>query len=405
MPALTRITTPLKALLPDLTDVPQSRQNVGAIVASVVVHLFLLLLFVMGAGLLPEVPVEFRKNAPQPLELVIALPGSPAEVITPEALKARVEREMIDSTGLAKSEEKPKDPLFESDQDMKAASQNAATPDAAPMPSMEGRKDLPFTNFTTQDVILGNPGSAPGPSTPPARPRFEPRASIQRVQPKPLMEPRSEPPPEEMKKDELPEVVKPDETQIVLSEKRSGPITRVTPPETKQRVKSTPAPSREKERQEMAKLETLPSPPEPDAQAETMPQPPSSSGFQPQQERTKIEGSISNRGPAAVAAVRTPMASYLKRVSDAIGSRWSFYIREKTDLVSTGQAKLSYSITKDGRIVRIRVLANTSNDAYALICERSISEAEIGPPPEEALAVMVDGRLETELTFTLYPGF
>src|SRR5689334_3927704 len=98
MPALSRITTPLKAMLPDLTDVPQSRQNVGAIVASLVVHLLLFLLFIAASGILPEVKVEFRKTAaPQPLEVVIEMPESPPEVVTPEELKARVEREMIDS--------------------------------------------------------------------------------------------------------------------------------------------------------------------------------------------------------------------------------------------------------------------------------------------------------------------
>jgi outer membrane biosynthesis protein TonB len=403
MPALSRITTPLKALLPDLTDVPQSRQTVGAIVASLVVHLLLFLFFMAASGFLPEVKVDFRKNAaPQPLEMVIEMPESSPEVMTPEELKARAERETIDSTGLAKSEEKPKDPLFESDLDMKAASQKAASGDA-PLPSMDG-KSLPFTNFTTQDVILGNPANPPTPPTPAPKP--EPRAS---VQPKPLAEQPPEAPPEPMeekkKPEPLPEVVKPDENQIALSEKTTEPITHVIPSEKKSKVKPTPAPLKDskKDRQEMAKLTTPV--PRTDPQPEVKPLPPSEAGFQPEQERTKIEGAISNRGPAAVDAVRTPLAVYRKQVNAAIASRWYYYVKAKADVITLGQTKLSYSITQDGRIVKIRVLENTSNEAFALICEQSISEAEIGPPPPEAQTVMIDGRLEGDLTFTYYAGF
>jgi hypothetical protein len=398
MPALSRITTPLKAMLPDLTDVPQVRQNVGAIVASLVVHLLLFLLFIAASGILPEVKVEFRKTAaPQPLEVVIEMPESPPEVVTPEELKARIEREMIDSTGLAKSNETPKNPLFESDQDMKAASQNVATGEL-PLPSMEG-KTLPFTNFTTQDVILGNPNSSPAQPTIP--PKLEPRAS---VHPKPLHEEPPAPPPEpveEKKKTELPEVGKPNEDQIALSEKVPEPITRVIPSEKTPKVKPTPMPKNA--RQEMAKLATPASKSEP--REETMPSPPSEAGFQPQQERTRIEGAISNRGPAAVEAVGTPMGVYWKKVNAAIASRWYYYVKQKGDVITTGTTKLTYSITKDGKIVKIRVVENTSNEAFALICEQSISEAEIIPPPEEAQAVMINGRLEGDLAFTLYPSF
>jgi hypothetical protein len=128
MPLLQRFTTPIAALLPDLNNVPQQRQAVGAIVASLVVHLILLLLFVVAAGFFPELSVEFKKGKPelQPLELEIVsmpTPESMPELITPEELKARAERMEIDSTGLAKADEAPKEALFESDQDMKAASE------------------------------------------------------------------------------------------------------------------------------------------------------------------------------------------------------------------------------------------------------------------------------------------
>src|SRR6478736_7814137 len=102
MPLLQRITTPITALLPDLTNVPQRRQAVGAIVASLVVHLILLLLFAAIAGFVPDLKVEFKKQAPelQPLEVqIVSLPEkeSPPELVTPEELQARAERMVIDS--------------------------------------------------------------------------------------------------------------------------------------------------------------------------------------------------------------------------------------------------------------------------------------------------------------------
>ena len=128
-------------------------------------------------------------------------------------------------------------------------------------------------------------------------------------------------------------------------------------------------------------------------------------GFQAQQEKTKIDGAISNRGKAAVDAVKTPLGVYKKQVNAAIGSRWYFYVRERRDLISLGSARVSYAITRDGRMTAVKVVENTANDAFARICTQSIAEAEIAPPPEEAQPVMIDGRLEGELTFTYYAPF
>ena len=72
------------------------------------------------------------------------------------------------------------------------------------------------------------------------------------------------------------------------------------------------------------------------------------------------------------------------------------------DLIAFGSVKVSYAITAQGKIVDVRVRTNTSNESLARICEQSIREAEVGPPPDEAQAAMSDGRLEGDLTFTYY---
>src|SRR5689334_13974935 len=61
MALLQRITTPFVALLPDLDSVSQRRQAIGAIVASLVLHLLLLLFFASMAGLIPDLRVDFAK--------------------------------------------------------------------------------------------------------------------------------------------------------------------------------------------------------------------------------------------------------------------------------------------------------------------------------------------------------
>jgi len=97
-----------------------------------------------------------------------------------------------------------------------------------------------------------------------------------------------------------------------------------------------------------------------------------------------------------------PARRYRKQVNAAIGSRWYYYVKERRDLIAFGSVKVTYAITAKGKMVDVHVITNTSNESLARICEQSIREAEIGPPPEEAQAAMLDGRLEGDLTFTYY---
>jgi hypothetical protein len=430
MPLLQRITTPITALLPDLNSVPQQRQAVGAIAASIGVHLLLVLLFVGGSGIgfFPpscaprENRAQFKKPELQPLEVQIVsmpTPESVPELLTPEELQARAERLQIDSTGLAKSEEAPKDPLFESDQDMKAASEKPPTGDA-PLPSQDG-KALPFTAFKNQDVVLGSAAVPPSPPADLAVNRPSPAAPSLS---KPLFQPKPIPPeqtnstaadetipkpaePADAKPNPTPvpvtkpaiDVIQPNDDQIVVAEKvvekPPGPIARLAPAQVQPRPIPEPVKPKEEEKMDMAKLITPPPRPIP------APQP----GFQQQLEKTRIDGSISNRGKAAVDAVKTPLAVYKKQVNAAIGSRWYFYVQQRRDLISLGSAKVSYRITAQGKITDVKIVENTSNQVFGMICEQSIREAEIGPPPEEATPAMIDGRLEGDLTFTYYAGF
>lgn len=403
MALLQRFTHPLLSLLPDLNNIPVRRQAVGAMIASIVLHVLLLLLLAFAASLLPAPRLDFARSKPKLQELEVTLFETPQlEIVTPRQLLQRAEeRQFIDSAGLAKSEAKPEEAIFESDQDMIAASEKAGAGDA-PLPAMDGR-DLPFTNFTTQDVRLGPANEPPGPEAADPAPPAAPPAAPERLNPEqpvakkeePSRDPAKDVPPVEAPKaapPPLPKVERISPEQIAIARPDNpapSPETGAIPMRPLPRPVPAPVPEPPVE---VARLATPPPRPQP------LPRP----GFQSQQERTKIDGSITNRGKAAVDAVRTPLAVYRKQVNAAIGSRWYYYVRQRRDLIAFGSVKVSYAITAAGRIVDVNIVTNTSNQTLANICQQSIREAEIGPPPEEAVASMVDGRLEGDLTFTYY---
>jgi len=378
MPLLQRITTPINALLPDINQVPQRRLAVGAVVASLVIHLLLLLVVVALAAIIPGGTGQLAKPETElaPLEVQIVT-SSEEEVITPEELKAAGKRPVIDSTGLAKTTEEPKDAIFESDENMKAGSQQPAT-GILPLPSQDGR-DLPFPQFTNQSVKLGPTKTAPSPETPeppkraPAAPKFAevkmPEQANQSL----------EPPPKSPEVTEL----KPDEIAIGQKPKPRASAPELTP---------QPLPETKTDREEMAKLVT----PSPKNSRKT-------SGYQEEQIKTRVEGSISNRGPKGVDAVKTPLGMYLKQVKAQIGSRWYYYLEKRRDLYATGSVRLSFAITKNGEVREVRVHDNTSNAAFALMCQQCVIEAEIPPPPTEAEPIMPNGQLEQDLTFNYVP--
>jgi hypothetical protein len=379
MPLLQRITTPINALLPDISGVPQRRQAVGAIVASLVVHFLLLLLFLAVAAMLPKGTMRLAKPEVElkPLEIQIVTPTE-EKVVTPEELQAAAQRPVIDSTGLAKTDEAPKDAVFESDENMKSGSQQPAT-GLLPLPSQEGR-NLPFPQFTNQKATLGSTKIPPAPQIP--APRAAPPAPRRMAETKAdsqSSEAKPQPPP---KAPETPEL-KPDEIAIAQKPKPRASAPELTP---------QPLPDANPDRQEMAKLDT-PSPKKSQQR----------DGYQEEQIKTRVEGSISNRRPKGVDAVKTPLGIYLKQVRAQIGSRWYYYLEKRLDLYAMGSVRVSYAITKSGEVRDVQVHDNTANDAFALMCQQCVIEAEILPPPPEAEAIMSNDKLEDSVTFNYVP--
>ncbi len=410
--ALDRLTAPLFAWIPDISRVPLRRQVVIGVLASILLHLLAFLIMGLLASIVRK-PDEISAAQPQPQELELEIVQPEESPILPAPVEP--EKQFIDSRGLAES--KPAErPLFETDKDMTAASEQPATGDV-PLPSHEGKGRIANV-FETKKSAVGavteppaielaaappvpavTPSQAqPAPTAAPAQPKFAPAAA---ATPTPVATPppkTSDKPDAALAKAELEklrEVVKRREDEIALAAKEKLPP---LPPPVTRMEKPVPEPT---------VLPAIPVRPTPEQLAKlTTPSPllksPSKSGYQPELEKSRVEGRITNRGRNAVDAVATPLGRYKTQVYNAIGARWLYYVKSQMDVLAIGSAKVSFYVTRSGRVQAIRVDGNTANASFAEVCERAIRDAEIASPPAGSLDELRDGRLEYSITFTLY---
>jgi TonB family protein len=312
------------------------RKSVGALVASVVAHLLIILLVAVALSLRP--PLFVQRVDETPVELTIVAP--------PEV--ARQEPSYIETSESQRAEKPPEDPVFESDKDTRAASPLPATGDA-PVPTQDGQ-ETPALSFENKEYTAGPQAR---PSTPAVPPREETAPEPQAEQPK---------------------FRQTESTQLALLE----------PP----KPKSTPRPQAAKaaKRQEQEQQQTQP------------PQPP---GYQPQTRITRIRGNISNRGRSAVSATATPLGRYKKLLSDAIGSRWYFHVSDQIGLLDVGTVEIRFVVRESGKVERVQVLRNSSNESFAACSVRAIVEAEIPPIPKDLIPMLEGGRIEIDYSFTI----
>lgn len=140
---------------------------------------------------------------------------------------------------------------------------------------------------------------------------------------------------------------------------------------------------------------------QPSVQPTMAPQP--AQELQRQKKRTKVAGSISNRGPASVNAVGTPLGRYAKIIYDSIGSRFRGYSESRMDLLAFGTVSLHFVIDRSGRIKDLKLLNNTSNEAMANLCLQAVQEAQLPPMPDDLAATLPPEGLEWEPDFILFP--
>lgn len=126
------------------------------------------------------------------------------------------------------------------------------------------------------------------------------------------------------------------------------------------------------------------------------------STYQRYKERTRLAGSITNRGTSAVNAVGTPLGRYQKILFDAVGSHWYAYIEQKADLVSLGTTRVSFWVDRSGKVRNLKVLSNDSNEAFANVCLQAILDSKLPPIPDDVASALPPEGLESEIAFTTF---
>lgn len=413
-----RYTAPLLARIPDVSDIPTGKLIGIGIGISLLLHLLAFLMIPLIGLLFKDKSVDFAKASlkPRNIELQI-IPPDEEEKVQPFTLAPPPpERLFVDSRGLNIDKDPAEHPLFESDENMKAASELPATGDSL-LPGQAG-KDRPFNAFQTTRSLLGPmaqpfaptpPTAQPLPAPPPPSVQVAQQTPAETAQPDNAPQDPTPPPPDAQKSEEkapstAKEKTKPtdlkavekmldDEIALTKRELKPKAVTQIQPSANTPSPVAHAATLRPLDEQ-MAKL-TTPAPPKP--------QPKHESGYQPEQEKNRIESSISNRGKSAVDSIATPMAKYRKMVNDAIGSRWYYYIHDRMDLIAFGSVSISFVIDAKGHVSGTRVEKNSSNQSLADVSIRAIRDAELGPPPSDPGSPISQAPLEWTLTFTYYP--
>lgn len=383
--AFYRLTSPILEWIPDISHQPQSRQVSIGLAASLVFHLLLLLLALAVGFVLPKHSLgKFAPPKPKLQEIELTVLPPPPVVEEVRVLPLDEAKPFIDSRGLAASGKPPENADFQSGKDMRAASEVPARGDA-PLPSQDGRASAHGPEFLKQQATVGKT-LAPAPVEPAAPPPEPPSISMAKSAP-PTPEVAPAAPSEPAKPTPLKEVDAPAPGEIALAKKPAAA------------AEASPAPAapripkfRADPKITLAKLST-PAPLVP---------PKPESGYQPEQTATRIDGNISNRGKKSVNAKGTPLGRYQEGVGNAVGARWNAYVKGKGDLVALGSVRVRFTIDRKGRVGGVRIEENTSNSAFATVCERSVIEAEIRPPGPDLSNLLRDGKLEMTFTFTLY---
>jgi len=358
-----------------ITRQRERRRTLVAFIASVIIHLLLLLIAILIFALNPELfdRPEPTPDDDEPIEFTILPPPEPE----PE------QRLFVDSSQTEASDAPPPDPKFESDQDSVAASERPPM-DETPVPTTDGEEERSF-QLRDQTLTLG-----PAPQPQPPQPEVpEQRAELSPDMlpseplptPEPVEAPTPEPTPEEKPDLEMPEQ---SDLNLLDPEELPSPTPSPTPsPEPTPTPRETPEPEVRR------------------AEAATRPSSPIAPGYQPESRTTRLTGGISNKGKSSVAAEATPLGKYRKMLSDAIGSRWYYYVADLIDLVNIGTVELRFVVRSDGTVEGVRVLKNSSNESLASVSVRAVIEAEIPPIPPEVVQELEDGRLEVDYSFTI----
>jgi len=331
-----------------------------AVAGSILFHLLLFVFLIFWLEVKASQPIVRPPVQPDVLELTI-IPPPPPEDRLAEAPTPEEERPIIRSDNLTETDETPENTVADSDRDTLAGGNRPATgPDN--LPSIDGRESGSDVNVSNQEYSLGGDSTLPGSQAP--------RNATTQATPAPTPE-------------AIPEAT-PAPTPIAKNESVTPKMTLPAqiPDDALALGQPTPTP-----------------PPLPEVPALA---PPGGQAYRSQTRATRMEGSLSNNRRPSIATRGTPLGRYLRKVENAIGSRWYFYIKRDRDLIASGSVRLIFTIDRNGKIGNLRILANTSNEGLASTSTQSILDAELPPIPDEVASTLFTQRLELPFTFTIY---
>jgi TonB family protein len=425
-----------------------------AIVGSLVLHLIIILGSSKVIALWPDVSAPQQKQDQSPPQLTM--------LDTPPPDEQKQERQYLRTNEDQKTDQKPVDSMFESDKDTAAASEQPAKGDT-PIPTQEGKEapDIGFKNerfsladqgqafstdpgqqaaapqmeqkqeevkpvesptpvptpVATPEVAREDKQSTPAPtpaSTPAPTPEVAQPARQPTPIPAPTPAPAPAPTPQVTPADKEPTPtpaptpeVSPSDEQFAMLRPTSTPTPAPTPEATPsdEQPRPTPAPTPEEvvpSDEELAMLREAPTPrPTPSRQAQRNPQRQSApqTAYRQEQRVTRMQGNINSRGRSSIAALGTPQGRFEKAVQDAIGSRWYYYVRERSDLINIGTVQIKFYVRPDGKVEDVKVLRNSSNETLASTSLQSIIEANIPPMPDELSPLLSGDRMEFTMSF------
>ena len=421
-----------------------------AIVGSLVLHVIIILGSSKVIALWPDLSTPEQKEDQSPPQLTMLDSPPPDE--------QKQERQYLRTNDDQKTDQKPVDSMFESDKDTAAASEQPAKGDT-PIPTQEG-KETPDIGFKNERFSLADKGQAfstdpgrqaaapqmeqkqeevksvesptpvptPAPTpeaappdkqptpapTPLATPAQAPENAPTEKQPTPpaTPAPAPAPTPQVALTDEQPTPTPAPTPEITPSDQQFAmlrPMPKPTPaPEPKvsppaEEATPTPVPTPEQvvpSDEELAMLRQMPTP-TPSRRVQRTPQRQSAppTAYRQEQRITRMQGNINNRGRSSIAALGTPQGRFEKAVQDAIGSRWYYYVRERSDLINIGTVQIKFYVRPNGKVEDVKVLRNSSNETLASTSLQSIIEANIPPMPDELSPLLSGDRMEFTMSF------
>jgi hypothetical protein len=343
----------------------ERRQLTFSFICSLITHLLFILLFagILALGLRSARPLPNPTREQQIEVTFIPPPSQPSTT-----LEKKPELRFVDTGSAPEAKEAPTDARFESDKNTRAASENPAS-GTVPLPSQEGRES-DFLELENRNLSLAPPQPpAPLPASGAAQ-----TSELSESQMAPDSLPAATPAPTPHSKQE--EIRRPP---------RADELAIGRPVEVRRAESTAP----HNASQEIRRAQPLAS------------SRPTSPGFQPERRTTRITGGINNRGPSSVDAVGTPLGKYKKALSDAIGSRWYYYVSDQISILAVGTLTIRFTVLQSGKVVGLQVLRNSSNESFASVSIRAILEADIPPIPPDVAQHLENNAIEVDYTFSI----